>query len=269
MQPLVLLAHFFDEAVTIKVSTAELFLIRGWTLKLLETKFGSQVYGTATPFSDIDIGVVALESPLHVFGLQDATDFPQIQDAENRDVRRFWLKRFLRLCVRGNPNVLEWLYTPDEHIEFMHPLFNQFVLNYRSQFLDYDKIIQSHLGFAKSQIIKMTRHEKEMGAKRRALVEVYGYDTKYASHAIRLIYQLTDVLSRGRIVLPYPENVRTELLAIKLGQVSLSEFDVIYQARKDEVEQLIVDKRDLIDSVKPDHDTIACILEEFYQTAWC
>lgn len=237
-------------------------------MKLLETKFGSQVYGTATPFSDIDVGVVALESPLHIFGLQDATDFPQIQDEENRDVRRFWLKRFLRLCVRGNPNVLEWLYTPEEHVIYTHPLFENYILFYRDVFLDYDKIIQSHLGFAKSQIIKMTRHEKEMGAKRKSLVMAYGYDTKYASHAIRLIYQLTQILEHGRIVLPYPESVRTELLSIKIGQVSLSEFDVIYQERKAAVEKVIEDNQDLIRMTKPNHQTIAGILEEVYQKGW-
>lgn len=222
-------------------------------MKLFETKFGSQVYGTVTPDSDVDIGVVALESPLHIFGLQDATDFPQVQNDQGEDIRRFWLKRFMRLCVRGNPNVLEWLYTPENDILYCHPLFRVHIIENAHYFIDIDKIVQSHLGFAKSQAMKMRQ---------------YGYDVKYASHAIRLIYQLTDLLESGRIVLPYEDEVCAELLAIKTGDVSLAEFDALYEDRVAKVTHLIDVGQPMFKLWKPNHDLIASILEAMYRSGW-
>jgi predicted nucleotidyltransferase len=244
-------------------------------MKLFETQFGSTVYGIVTPESDVDIGVVALESPLHIFGLQDAKDFPQVQNDRGEDIRKFWLKRFIRLCVRGNPNALEWLYTPQEHILYCHPLFYEHIIENAHLFLDMDNIIQSHLGFAKSQIVKMkgfskklSDRENEIGAKRRALIERHGYDVKYASHAIRLIYQLTDLLEGGTILLPYEDEVRAELLAIKTGEVPFEEFDNLYEDRLCKVEYMIDMARSEIDAWKPNQEVIARILETMYRLGW-
>ena len=243
-------------------------------MRLYKTQFGSQVYGTVTPTSDIDIGVVTLESPLHIYGLKDVKDFPQIVK-DGVDTREFWLKRFLLLCTRGNPNVLEYLYTPESHVEYCHPIFREHILENAFIFMNFDKCIQSHLGFAKSQIMKMRNfndklsdRENEVGAKRRALIAQHGYDTKYASHAIRLIYQLTDILEHGTIRLPYEGAVCDELLAIKLGEISIHEFDKLYADRVAKVENVIRLSRDHIDSIKPNHKVIASVLEAVYKLGW-
>jgi len=238
-------------------------------MKLFKTQFGSQVYGIATPNSDIDIGVVIMESPSHIYGLQNAINFPQVKDNENHDIRKFWLKRFLSLCVRGNPNALEWLYTQKDKIISCEKVFQEQIINNRELFLDGSSLIHSHMGFALSQIVKMRRHEQEMGAKRRALYNKYGYDVKYASHAVRLIHQLTSIMKHGTMVLPYEEEVRAELLAIKVGEVSVTEFNKLYEDKVIRIEKLIEDEGDKFKAkYQPDYAIISDIMTDLYYEVW-
>lgn len=229
---------------------------------LLECKFGSQVYGTNTPESDVDIGRVLLEPRTHIFGIQNPDKLKQIIE-DDQDVREMYLRRFVKLCVAGNPNVFEWLYTPSEHIIQMDPLFEMLIWGNRHLFLNKKKLIHSHLGFAKSQWHKMRNHEKEMGAKRKRLYHKFGYDVKYASHAIRLMYQLQDILNTGEIQLPYPDN-RTDILrGIKAGEMSLSEFDKFYAAVENGT-NLAIDDPGVQLAEETDYEQIANVLEQFY-----
>ena len=232
---------------------------------LLECKFGSQVYGTNTPESDIDIGRVLLEPREFIFGIQHlsvkSNSIAQTVEGD-LDTREMYLRRFVKLCAQGNPNVIEWLYTPGSHIHFMGELFCKHIWNNKRILLNKKKLVDSHMGFAHSQIIKMRRHERNMGSKRRALLDKYGYDVKFASHAVRLMYQLQDIMNHGGIILPYPEHVTLRLREIKAGEWTLQEFDSFYTKLKEET-QYIVDTEDTLPT-QTDYQAIAKMLEAFY-----
>lgn len=51
-----------------------------------------------------------------------------------------------------------------------------------------------------------------------------GYDVKYASHVIRLFYEGERLLSTGRIDFPITGKAYDDIMAVKLGKVSISEF---------------------------------------------
>ncbi len=51
------------------------------------------------------------------------------------------------------------------------------------------------------------------------LVARYGYDVKYASHALRLAYQGLEVVRDGRLTLPMPAAEREHVLGVKRGDV--------------------------------------------------
>jgi len=51
------------------------------------------------------------------------------------------------------------------------------------------------------------------------LVERYGYDVKYASHALRLAYQGLEIARDGHLTLPMPERERDHVLSVKRGDV--------------------------------------------------
>lgn len=230
---------------------------------LLETKFGSQVYGTALPTSDIDVGKVLLESREQVFGIQK--DIIIAQKIKNGfDTREVYLRRFVKLCVDGNPNVIEWLFTPPEHIHFIDPGFKYYIFDRKHLFLQKEKLIAAHLGFAKDQIVKMRKHEEDMGAKRKALYAKFGYDVKYASHAARLIFQLEDLLLTGTITYPYQPKLIEILKSIKQGKWTLEDFDAAYSGWKNDIEILIQDTSSHKLPEKVDYIKISECLEFLY-----
>jgi len=230
---------------------------------LFQTKFGSQVYGTALPTSDVDVGKVLLESKEQIFGIEkDVIIAQKIKDGF--DTREMYLKRFIKLCVDGNPNVIEWLFTPPEHIDFIDEKFKYWIFSRKDLFLQKEKLIASHLGFAKSQIMKMRKHEQEMGAKRKELYAKFGYDVKYASHAIRLIFQLEELLLTGKITFPYDARTTKLLKSIKQGEMSLEDFDAAYSGWHADIELLILDTSSHKIQDKVNHAEIAECLEELY-----
>jgi uncharacterized protein len=65
-------------------------------------------------------------------------------------------------------------------------------------------------------------------ANRPDLIEKYGYDTKYAGHAIRLGLQGIEIGTTGRLTLPLAESQRQTCLDIRYGKVALE--DVVSMA---------------------------------------
>jgi hypothetical protein len=51
------------------------------------------------------------------------------------------------------------------------------------------------------------------------LIEKYGWDVKYGSHALRLAYQGLEIASRRSLSLPLPDRERSRVLAVKRGEV--------------------------------------------------
>jgi hypothetical protein len=71
-----------------------------------------------------------------------------------------------------------------------------------------------------------------------ALVAVHGYDTKYAMHALRLGYQGIELLTTGRVTLPVPEPDRGYLLAVRRGEIPLTEVLDAVTAAESELRRL-------------------------------
>ena len=73
------------------------------------------------------------------------------------------------------------------------------------------------------------QHERLLGLRgqknvtRPELVKAYGYDTKYASHIIRLGLQGEELLSAGRISFPMRDEDRALIVGIRTGALSLDE----------------------------------------------
>ncbi|APZ48057.1 nucleotidyltransferase [Polaribacter reichenbachii] len=88
---------------------------------IFECISGSKAYGLATLNSDTDIrGVFIL--PKETFYSLDYVG--QINDEKN-DVAFYELRKFIELCAKNNPNILEMLNVPDECILYKHPLFDE------------------------------------------------------------------------------------------------------------------------------------------------
>lgn len=93
--------------------------------RILEIRHGSHLYGTNTPESDEDFVGVFMPSIDYVFGLKSVQevdlgtvnkgqDGKNTKDATDRKLYEF--RKFLKLCLDNNPNILEVLFVNRENI---------------------------------------------------------------------------------------------------------------------------------------------------------
>ncbi|WP_201596398.1 DNA polymerase beta superfamily protein [Psychrobacter vallis] len=117
-------------------------------LILLECLSGSRAYGLETPTSDTDIkGVFYL--PKSYYYARHSDYIAQVSNHSN-DIVYYELGRYVELLLQNNPNMMELLATPAEHILYKHPLMAHFSADW---FIS--KLCQkTFAGFANSQIKK-------------------------------------------------------------------------------------------------------------------
>ena len=159
---------------------------------------GSIAHGMYIPrenpdsIDDKDVMGVFVAPYTHYIGL--AKEDHKSATLNEWDVVCYEVRKMISLLLRGNPNVLSLLWVHDRHVIFKDS-FSQFKR-------------MSHFNY-----------EGRMGAKRKRLADKFGYDTKNASHLIRLLRMGIEFLTEGRL---YVERADAEqLLAIKKGEWSL------------------------------------------------
>lgn len=116
---------------------------------------GSHAYGTNVEGSDKDYKGVFIQSPEDVlnFGYQE-------QVTVTKDEVYYELRRFMDLCMKGNPTMLELLYMPEDCIIECHDVYKE-VLKHRDKFLS-KSCKYSFGGYAYSQISKANGLNKKM-----------------------------------------------------------------------------------------------------------
>ena len=120
--------------------------IRKDNLLLLDCISGSRAYGLHTPQSDTDRKGVFLLPKRAYYGLE----YTEQANNETNDEVYYELRRFIYLLVKNNPNILELLNTPQDCIQYRHPMMD---LIKPELFLS--KLCkQTFAGYAQSQIKK-------------------------------------------------------------------------------------------------------------------
>jgi uncharacterized protein len=204
---------------------------------------GSGVHGIAiVGTDDHDEMGVYIEPPQHVVGLYPAANHyvwrSQPEGARSRpgdtDLVMYSLRRYLRLATVGNPTVLLPLYAPPAAVLVCRPLGEQ--LRALAPVLLSRLAVHRFLGYMTGQRDRLLGHGRRSRVPNRPeLVARYGYDVKYASHALRLAYQGLEIVRDGRLTLPMPEPERERVLRIKRGEVAeltevLTEIDQVEAA---------------------------------------
>jgi len=99
------------------------------------------------------------------------------------------------------------------------------------------------------------------------LVEKYGYDTKYAAHALRLAIQGWELVTNGRLTLPMPEGDRESVLRVKQGLVARSTVvNMITDYEEDTHDRLVGGHTPL--PPKPDRERISAWSVETHRQWW-
>lgn len=178
------------------------------------------------------------------------------------DLTVYSLRKWTKLAMGGNPSVLIPLFVPMESCVT--------VKEYGAQLRDQADMIVSRragyqfLGYLNNQRESMLGIRKPK-VNRPELVAKYGYDTKYASHAVRLGYQGIELMETGRLTLPMPLGPRRHVREIKLGRHGQEDVLATISTLVTRLEKGIEDTGL---PGEPDWDWANGFLVEAYQASW-
>jgi hypothetical protein len=136
------------------------------------------------------------------------------------DVCIYSARKWARLALRGNPSVLIPLFVPDADTMVRTDAACELIDN-GHRFVSKQAATQ-FVGYLQAQRGAMTG-ERGAHTNRPELVALHGYDTKYAAHALRLGIQGVELLTTGRMALPMLSEHREYLLAVRRGEVRLTD----------------------------------------------
>jgi hypothetical protein len=228
--------------------------------EILRTVVGSGVHGLALEGQDDhdEMGVY-IERVEDVVGVREQGGHyvarTQPEGARSgpgdTDLVAYSLRKYLRLAAKGNPTVLLPLYAPDRDVLYttdcgraLRVMADAFVSRQAGR---------RFLGYLDSQRDRLTGGGKRNRVPNRPeLIAAHGYDTKFASHALRLGMQGVELLTARRITLPMPEEQREQVLEVKRGDVGFA----VALARIDRVRTLLGELVDLSGLVIPEHADI-------------
>lgn len=195
---------------------------------ILSGYVGSISHGTYRPSSDPnsiddkDVMAISVPSIENYFGLQNyGSRGTKIIKQDEWDITIYEIKKIIFLLLNGNPNVLCLLWLNEEdYIEKTDAGLS--LINNRDIFSS-KQTYHSFIGYAHGQAHRMTHmaFEGYMGEKRKTLVKKFGYDTKNASHLIRLLRMGIEFLVEGYLYVKRKD--ATQLLEIKRGEWTLEQ----------------------------------------------
>jgi len=151
------------------------------------------------------------------------------------DIVIYEFKKFINMLIQGNPNVLSMLWLEGKHyIKLTNA--GQKLIDNRNLFVG-RHVYRSFTGYAYGQLHRMTHSACNgyMGAKRKQLVDKFGFDVKNASHLIRLLRMSIEFLKDGELYIKRED--APQLLEIKRGEWSLdkvkAEADRLFKLAED------------------------------------
>jgi predicted nucleotidyltransferase len=243
---------------------------------ILRVPAGSNLHGLNVPgHDDSDEVGVCIESIESAIGFSEFEQYIYRTAAEREgkhdapsqhgdlDLTIFSLRKFLRLAMQGNPQILQCLFVPyalciqrdarGAQLQELAPLIVSRHAGHR------------YLGYLEAQRQRLLGERGQKKTNRPELEAKHGYDTKYAMHILRLGFQGVELMSTGKLTLPMPEKDRAFVYAVRLGEVPMQ--DALTKAG--ELERQI---KDLLDDApvpaEPARDEIERWMVNMYFQNW-
>jgi uncharacterized protein len=221
--------------------------------EILRGLVGSTAHGiNIVGQDDRDEMGVFIEPPERVCGLAPCDHYIYRTQPEgvrsgpgDLDLTLYSLRKFARLAAQGNPSVLILLWLP-EYVTSTH--LGERLVAMRDAFVSREAG-ERFLGYLISQRMRMTG-ERTKKVSRPELVEKYGYDTKFAMHALRLGFEGIEYMRKGTLTLPVAEPNLTTLRKLRGGEYGFD--DALALIRKAEG-----DLRDAINACDREADRAA------------
>ena len=169
---------------------------------------------------DIDLMGVFLAPVEHYIGITKTRETIE-RFVGKYDVVSYEYIKFVKLLLKSNPNVLSLLWIRENHYLERYD-YGKILVDNRDLFVS-KEAYKSFTGYAYAQLKKMEKFNFNgyMGKKRKALVDKFGYDTKNASHCIRLLKMGVEFLTTGELNVFRSD--ASMLLRIKTGKWTLEQ----------------------------------------------
>lgn len=230
---------------------------------------GSTVHGLSNPGTDDrDEMGVCVEPPEYIAGLRPFEHWVFRTQPEGMpsgpgdlDLTVYGLRKFCRLALKGSPTVLLLLFISGENLlernelgEELQALASAFVCR---------RTGRAFVGYVDAQ--RRGLLGEHHAPRTRELSSEYGYDTKYAMHALRIAHQGRQLLTTGHIALPIHEPERSRLMSVRRGEIPLA--DVLARLH----DQSAALEREILDSQvsdEPDRDRVDRFLVDAYRRSW-
>lgn len=206
---------------------------------------GSVSYGVSEDYSDLDIVGLCIPPIQEIFphtkgcvfgfdmpknGFESWSEHHIHHKNKEYDFTIYNITTYFKLCMNGNPNMIDTLYSPQNCIIQNTPIGNLIREN-RDLFLS-KKCWHTFKGYAFSQ--KADLYKQREGS-RVELVEKYGFDTKAAYHLVRLIFEVEQILNEGTLDL---QRSKYDLKSIRNGEWSLSDVENFFSTKEKQLEKV-------------------------------
>lgn len=261
---------------------------------IFKTIVGAQMYGLVTPNSDRDEVGVFIPPKDFVMGIHDVeqveirtnpTSSGKRNTKDDVDLVIYALPKFLKLLAGNNPNIVELLFAPENCKLFntkwwkkiednkdaficqkAYHTFSGYAFSQKKKIISKKKTYETYMSYIEDGGLSPDEAMKKLPEPIGGRIDYYekfGYDVKFASHLIRLLYEGLELLKEGELHLPLHKN--NEILAIKKGEVSME--DVLDLADK------LNDRMDNVKDItalpsKPDMDRINDLQIEILEEYW-
>lgn len=240
--------------------------------EILRLVTGSRLYGTNVGTSDEDFVSIFVESPASVF-IQDGEKTRSLRSRGNEERSQagdeegvaYSVRHFVRLTANGNPSLLCLLWADRS---YGHVLLDSdlgdLIFRNKDMFVS-QQPIGKFLGYIKNQKMRMLGEKNGHKPKRPELEALYGFDTKYAGHAVRLGYQGLQFALDGKISCPMPEESRRVCLDIREGKYTFEECIELIENLEHDIKAA---EAECILPEHPDWAGLARLSEEIHTTYW-
>jgi predicted nucleotidyltransferase len=191
---------------------------------IYKAQIGSNLYGTVTKDSDKDYMGIFIPNKDYILGNKRCEQVI-LSEKNSKSIRNqkgdidfiiYSLPKFIHLATGNNPNIVELFFVNHTNELFCNEFGKKLKESYKL-FIS-KRVYHTFKGYSYSQRKKLEIKKENMTG-RKELAEQFGYDTKFASHLLRLLVECQQLLLEGRLDLPLLQN--NLIRDVKLGKYDL------------------------------------------------
>lgn len=188
--------------------------------------WGSHSHNTQLSTSDVDYLGIYVAPTSKVLSMDSPKE---TIDGKKPDFQVYELKHFCNLLIKGNPNIVEMLFTDRYWYSAMPDEWKKLVENRKT--LLSRTAVKSYLGYCHGQYQRLINDKSlhTTGGK---------YNPKWAYHMIRLLYDAQRIAQGGEPVVWKEGNERDILMSIRREQVSREDVEELMKRLLSDIEAI-------------------------------